>query len=469
MAAAVAGYGSVVTSDVTKAIKGASTSSSIINLVNTIIGAGILAMPYAYKANGVLLGTIIILFSGLASSFGLYLQGLSATYLAKGQNSSFNALAKITYPSLAFIFDVAIAVKCFGVGVSYIIIIGDLMPQVSQSIGLSAEVLLERKFWVTVSMAIVGPLSFLRKLDSLKYTSVVALVSVGYLVVIVIIHYFIGDTLDQRGPVRIIEPQSFLSVISALPVVVFAFTCHQNMFSVLNELTYISESRVRKIIGLSVGTAAIFYMAVGLCGYLSFGENVGGNIIGEYNFSVFSTIGRIAIVLLVVFSYPLQCHPCRISCSNIFRSCAKKLGFDIISQEGTFTPVSRDEEGADGSSLDSHSSSSAQLGSAEFLTVTLFILILSYITVLSVHSLELMLAFVGATGSTSISFILPGLFGYSLLGKSSESLLYQENIEHIDLGSKKPLVRNLSLGLVIWGILVSIVCFSLNIYRLFVN
>ncbi len=35
------------------------------------------------------------------------------------------------------------------------------------------------RFWVTVSMSILGPLCFLKRLDSLRHTSYVALFSVG--------------------------------------------------------------------------------------------------------------------------------------------------------------------------------------------------------------------------------------------------------------------------------------------------
>lgn len=208
---------------------GATVLSSVINLMNTIIGAGILAMPFAFKSNGILLGLVVIAISGVAASLGLYLQGISSLYLPKGSNASFFSVATITYPSLAVVFDIAIAIKCFGVGVSYIIIIGDLMPQISESLHLTHEFLLKRQFWVAVAMAVVGPLSFLRKLDSLKYTSVVALVSVGYLVLIVVGHFLVRDTSAQRGPIKIVEPDSLWAALSSLPIVVFAFTCHQNV------------------------------------------------------------------------------------------------------------------------------------------------------------------------------------------------------------------------------------------------
>lgn len=73
------------------------------------------------------------------------------------------------------------------------------------------------------------PLSFLRRLDSLKYTSVVALISIGYLVILVFAHFVKGDTKQDRGAIRLVQPQSAVAVLSSIPVIVFAYTCHQNV------------------------------------------------------------------------------------------------------------------------------------------------------------------------------------------------------------------------------------------------
>lgn len=205
--------------------------SSIVNLLNTIVGAGTLAMPSVLSHMGVFLGTLMILWSGLTAAFGLYLQGRCARYLERG-GSSFFAISKLTYPNAAVIFDAAIAVKCFGVGVSYMIIIGDLMPKVvlgfDDTIPESHPYLGDRNFWITAFMLIVIPLSFLRRLDSLKYTSIVALVSIGYLVILVVYHFAV-EPLKDRSDLRVFEPQSAVAVLSSLPVVVFAYTCHQNV------------------------------------------------------------------------------------------------------------------------------------------------------------------------------------------------------------------------------------------------
>ena len=119
--------------------------------VGTVVGAGILAMPLALSRMGIILGTIIILWAGLTAGFGLYLQTKCARYLDRGA-ASFFALSQITYPNAAVIFDAAISIKCFGVGVSYLIIIGDLMPGVVRGFNEDAGgvgFLVDRHFWVT--------------------------------------------------------------------------------------------------------------------------------------------------------------------------------------------------------------------------------------------------------------------------------------------------------------------------------
>lgn len=76
---------------------------------------------------------------------------------------------------------------------------------------------------------IVIPLSFLRRLDSLKYTSIVALISIGYLVILVVYHFTKGDTMADRGPIRVIQWAGIAPALSSFPVIVFAYTCHQNV------------------------------------------------------------------------------------------------------------------------------------------------------------------------------------------------------------------------------------------------
>lgn len=412
----------------------ASWISSVINLLNTIVGAGVLAMPLAMSHMGILLGTIVILWAGLTAGFGLYLQTRCARYLERG-SSSFFALSQITYPNAAVIFDAAISIKCFGVGVSYLIIIGDLMPKVVR--GFASEdnlgpFMFDRHFWVTAFMLVVIPFSFLRRLDSLKYTSVIALISIGYLVILVVYHFAAHDTLPEEGyktPLRVFKWAGAVPALSSFPVIVFAYTCHQNMFSILNEIGDNSHFRTTGVATASIGTAASIYVLVAITGYLSFGNEVSGNIVENYAPKPATIIGQAMIVILVMFSYPLQVHPCRASVDAVLKwRPSDKLKAKLRSTSGT--PSVESSPPRNVPLLQPSRQRNTEMGETRFAAITTTIIILSYLVAMTVSSLDKVLAYVGSTGSTSISFILPGLFYYKI--SSPDSPLHQQLVKEED-------------------------------------
>jgi amino acid permease len=128
---------------------------------------------------------------------------------------------------------------------------------------------------------VVIPLSFLRRLDSLKYTSIVALVSIGYLVVLVVYHFAKGDDMGLKGDISIVPDKGIVPVLASFPVIVFAYTCHQNMFSILNEIEDNSPFKTTSVVFASIGSSGSIYLLVAITGYLTFGDNVAGNIVAQ--------------------------------------------------------------------------------------------------------------------------------------------------------------------------------------------
>ncbi|KAF2199720.1 hypothetical protein GQ43DRAFT_482199 [Delitschia confertaspora ATCC 74209] len=454
----------------------ASWISSVINLVNTILGAGLLAMPSALSKMGIFMGIIVIAWAGLTSGFGLYLQTRCARYIDRG-TSSFAALSQLTYPNLSILFDAAIAIKCFGVGISYLIIIGDLMPGVVQGFAPRAgeiAFLVDRQFWITAFMLIVIPLSFLRRLDSLKYTSVIALISIAYLVILVVVHYIKRDTLDERGPVRVFKWAGPIPALAAFPVIVFAYTCHQNMFSILNEIYDNSHFRTSSVIFASIGGACSLYILTAITGYLSYGDNITGNIVSMYATSVATTIGRLAIVILVMFSYPLQLHPCRASIDACLNWRPKQRTGQAESSPSRSSLLN---------SPKAANARTPEMGDLRFAIITTVLIVLSFTAAMTVSSLEKVLAYVGSTGSTTISFILPGLFYYKISDPDSphhQRLVKDEDDEdefhsgdsegyvmsdaHKNRDWRRWLLRKLSLALAIYGVCVMVVCLFTNTF-----
>ncbi len=70
------------------------------------------------------------------------------------------------------------------------------------------------------------------------------------------------------------------------------------------------------------------------------------------------------------------------------------------------------------------------MSDTRFAVITTLIISASYFVAMTVSSLERVLAYVGSTGSTSISFILPGLFYYKI--SDPNSVLHQKFVKEDD-------------------------------------
>ncbi|THH13540.1 hypothetical protein EW146_g6691 [Bondarzewia mesenterica] len=384
----------------------ATLTSSVSNLSNTIIGSGMLTFPLAMASAGVIPGMITCLFSGSVAAFGLYLLSACARN-APHRRASFFAVANFTFPQAAVFFDAAIAIKCFGVSISYLIIIKSLLPNVVASLyhdltspGTNPPPwILNGRNWITMLMVVLVPLSFLRRLDSLRHTSYIALFSVVYLVVIVIVCYFHPvEGTPAPGEIHLIKFTP--NFVSTFPIQVFAFTCAQNLFPIFNEVVTNSQHRMNIIIGSSIGSATLTYEIIAVFGYLTFGSNVGANIIAMYPAtSLFIAIGQLAIAILVLFSYPLQVHPCR--------NCLDKV-FHWGAAHGDVKQLDGDEGGDE----DEHGA--GEMSALKHTLLTAAIIASGFTIAYFVDDLQMVLSFVGSTGSTTISFILPGLFYWKM-------------------------------------------------------
>jgi amino acid permease len=122
--------------------------------------------------------------------------------------------------------------------------------------------------------------------------------------------------------------------------------------------------------------------------------------------------------------------------------------------------------------------SGAEIGELRFAIITTVIIVLGYTAAMTVSSLDKVLAYVGSTGSTSISFILPGLFYYKISDPDSihhQRLMKEDDDESGEddeegLGDLRPgswrktILRKLSLSLSIYGLFVMILCLGTNLF-----
>lgn len=208
--------------------------SCFVCLTNTLMGAGMLGLPYAFANTGWILGTFLMACCACSSAFALHVLSICATKTEKP--SSFYAVAMLAAPSYVVLIDFAVAIKCFGVATSYLIIIGGLMPEAMEQLGADGS-WQKRQLWVAIGFAIVAPIACLNSLENLKFTSSFSLFFVTFVTVLIVLFAFndipgldacanVAEGDLCIGEKTLWNPSTF-SVLRVLSIFVFGFTCHQ--------------------------------------------------------------------------------------------------------------------------------------------------------------------------------------------------------------------------------------------------
>lgn len=174
----------------------ASMISSIFVLLKSTIGTSIYVLPYAFAHTGWILGIIFLIFGCLVNIFSLHLLAICSQYV---HPSSFYTLTKITFPHYVILIDSAIALDCLGTAIAYLVVIGGIMPQVMEHFEVTG-ILLESKFWITISFIFCIPFSFIHHISAFKWTSALADLSVAFFCVILILYSTSSDNSTGLNP-----------------------------------------------------------------------------------------------------------------------------------------------------------------------------------------------------------------------------------------------------------------------------
>jgi len=361
-------------------------------LGNTLLGGtGLLGIPHAFSACGYAIGAVLLVIFGLLSAFGCHLLSCAARKTGRAP-CSFYSVAGAVAPRWTWLIDTAVMLKCFGVATSYLIIVGDLAPSSVRHMGVK-----EARRWhvVIVGFLVAGSLACLRNLSALRYTAVGSVLIIVWSVVLFVLYLadvgpefdpcaearssFLGAAECDRATFEPFAAGDALALMKALPVFIFTFTCQQNVFTICNEVRNATRRRIDGAIVVAYSTAWAAFLSAAVCGYATYGDQVDGDVLKGYPSKMPVEVTRLLFSLLAVFSYPLQVHPCRVSAAAL---------------------VSLARSGA---------APGAQIPCGWFYLLTFLILAASLAIALTVRDLGLVLGVVGATGSTAVSYILPGI------------------------------------------------------------
>jgi len=308
---------------------GGTVFSSILSLSNTIIGTGILSLPYTMANTGVFGGILLFVATAYISKSSLCLFIDIANIIAPNRNDiKISQLSEmINMPKLGIFINSVIALNGFGMATSLLIASSDFVLSLFKNF-LSVDytgILIDKRFWITMEFLVIIPLVFKKTLASLKMFSLFSLFSITYLTSSIILKYFTSGSSDKPSKgLQNTEPEPFgsepttnlkteiLKKFMGVTIIIFAYGCQQNIFPVYSELKPSLKMFMPKVIIYAIGFCTLIYLLVGYCGYATFGKDVESNILNNYDDAdLFIVVARLAMAIYCTLTYAVQMHPCR--------------------------------------------------------------------------------------------------------------------------------------------------------------
>ncbi|KAG7227537.1 hypothetical protein INR49_005352, partial [Caranx melampygus] len=304
-------------------VGGGSMTSASFNFINSIIGSGIIGLPYALNQAGLPLGVLLLILVAYITDYSIIL-------LIKGGNlsgtNSYQSLVRSTFglPGF-FILSGLQFLYPFIAMISYNITTGDTMTKVFQRIpGVGPDhILAERHFVILLStIAFTLPLSLYRNIEKLGKVSLLSMVLTLIILVIVIIRA--ATFGPQIPPTDNSWAFAKWNAIQAVGVMSFAFICHHNSFLIYGSLEQPTLANWTRVTHISVGSALVFSVAFAVAGYTTFTGYTQGDIFENYcRNDNLATFGRFCFGFSIITTFPLECFVTREVVSNVI--CSRDL------------------------------------------------------------------------------------------------------------------------------------------------
>ncbi|XP_054998001.1 sodium-coupled neutral amino acid symporter 2 isoform X2 [Sorex araneus] len=266
-----------------------------------------------------------------------------------------------------------------------------------------------------VSLVLILPLSLLRNLGYLGYTSGLSLLCMMFFLIVVICKKFqipcpmevaliinetINSTVTQPTSFALdpafnvtshesCKPRYFIfnsQTVYAVPILTFSFVCHPAILPIYEELKGRSRRRMMNVSKISFFAMFLMYLLAALFGYLTFYDHVESELLHTYSTilgtDILLLIVRLAVLVAVTLTVPVVIFPIRSSITHLF--CAAK---DF--------------------SWWRHS------------IITVSILAFTNMLVIFVPTIRDIFGFIGASAAAMLIFILPSAFYIKLVKKES--------------------------------------------------
>ncbi|XP_039616804.1 sodium-coupled neutral amino acid transporter 4 [Polypterus senegalus] len=355
---------------------------SVFNLSNAIMGSGILGLSYAMANTGIVMFVILLLGVAILSLYSVHLLLLTAK---EGGSLIYEKLGEKAFgwPGKLAAFG-SITMQNIGAMSSYLFIVKYELPEVIRAfLGFeenSGEWYLNGNYLVIlVSIGIILPLSLLKNLGYLGYTSGFSLTCMVFFLGVMIYkksqipcplpdldhftsnHTFnvsthayaemlqnktstsdinimmeysvsqgifhkedIHEMVNEAHDNEMCRPKYFVfnsQTAYTIPILAFAFVCHPEVLPIYSELKDRSRKKMQNVSNISIMAMLIMYFLAALFGYLTFYDNVEPELLHTftkvYKFDTLLLMVRLAVLTAVTLTVPIVLFPIRSSITTL--------------------------------------------------------------------------------------------------------------------------------------------------------
>ncbi|WJX84963.1 ADP/ATP carrier protein [Trifolium repens] len=380
--------------------KRASKLQTLGNIIVTVVGTGVLGLPFAFRIAGWVAGSIGVAIVGISTYYCMLLLVWCRDKLALEEplveSRSYGDLGYRCFGALGrFLTEfILVVAQCAG-AIAYLVFIGQNLDSVFQRNGPPLT------SYIFMLVPVEIGLSWIESLSALAPFSIFADVC-NVLAMGIVMKEDVRQAIDDGFPFR--ERTAITSNIGGLPfaagMAVFCFEGFGMTLALENSMQ--DKSKFPKLLAQTFSGITLVYILFGLCGYIAFGEETRDIVTLNLPRTWSSLAVQIGLCLGLMFTFPIMLHPIN----------------EII--EGKLKSIHRNND-----------SDSTRLGKITIYISRAIVVVVLAVVASFVPEFGVFASFVGSTLCAMLSFVLPATFHLKLFGSSL--CIWQKVLDYIVL------------------------------------